>query len=211
VQIGISSAAMLVRAANSAGEPVPSTRSPSHSLRNRQQRLWHERTRCELGVPGDGRLCAHPGGSGGRGTDLYRWGRNPDRDVERERGHGATDTLGATSLSFPATESGQVSATQTLSLINSGGLPLSSIVVSATGPFEVTSSCGTQLAADSACSLTVTFAPLSAGALSGTLTVTDALRTSRWPFRHRRCGGCAEHKPASLSFLAQTVATASAP
>ena len=213
VQLGISSAAMLVRAANSAGEPVPidsvTISQPFAIVSNAcGTSALAANSECQVMVD------FAPTQAGAVAGELtFTDGAGIQTVMLSGTGATApTDTLGATSLSFPATESGQVSATQTLSLINSGGLPLSSIVVSATGPFEVTSSCGTQLAADSACSLTVTFAPLSAGALSGTLTVTDALRTQSVALSGTGVAAAAlSTSPASLSFLAQTVATGSAP
>lgn len=89
----------------------------------------------------------------------------------------ATDSLPTAPLSFPSTLDGRLSAAQTLSLGNVGDLLLTGISVSVSGPFQVSSTCGTQLAGDSSCAISVTFAPVSAGSLTGTLTVTDALRT----------------------------------
>lgn len=89
----------------------------------------------------------------------------------------ATDSLSTTPLVFPSTLDGRLSAAQTLSLGNVGDIELTGIAVSVTGPFQVSSTCGTQLAGDSSCAISVIFAPVSAGAATGTLTVTDALRT----------------------------------
>ena len=88
-----------------------------------------------------------------------------------------TDTLSGTSVSFPGTVNGQTSSPITLQLTNSGGLPLTTIGTSVTGPFSVTTNCGSSLAAGSSCVLSVLFSPTSLGALSGTLTVSDALRS----------------------------------
>ncbi len=90
---------------------------------------------------------------------------------------GATDTLSATSLSFPTTGTGQTSAPLTLTLTNSGGVPLTSIGTSVSGPFAATTTCGTSLAADSSCTLSVTFSPTVLGTAHGSLTVSDALRS----------------------------------
>ncbi|MGA7342656.1 MAG: choice-of-anchor D domain-containing protein, partial [Terracidiphilus sp.] len=87
-----------------------------------------------------------------------------------------TDALSPPSLAFPATATGQTSAAQNVTLTNSGGQPLTSIAISASGAFEFTNGCGTQLAANSACTIAVQFAPTQLGNASGQLTVTDALR-----------------------------------
>ena len=88
-----------------------------------------------------------------------------------------TDTLSPASLTFSGTIIGQTSAAQTVQLTNSGGVPLTSIAAVAGGPYQVASNCGTQLAAGSTCSLSVTFAPTAAGTQTGALTVTDSLKS----------------------------------
>ena len=88
-----------------------------------------------------------------------------------------TDTLSPLTLSFPGTVVGQASAAQTISLSDSGGLPLTAIAASVSGPFQLANNCTTQLAAGSSCSMSITFVPTAAGAQSGTLTVVDALRS----------------------------------
>ena len=93
-------------------------------------------------------------------------------------GNGAappTDTLSTTSLTFAATNVGQTSAPQNLTLTNSGDLPLTSIAATVSGPFQLTNNCTAQLAAHSSCSLAVSFVPTQSGAQSGSLTITDAV------------------------------------
>jgi len=93
-----------------------------------------------------------------------------------------TDTLSATSLSFAATPLGQTSPPLTVTISNSGGLPLTSIgtsVSTSTGSadFKAVSNCGSQLAAGSSCGVTVTFSPSVAAAETGTLVISDAIRS----------------------------------
>ena len=88
-----------------------------------------------------------------------------------------TDTLSPTSLSFPATATGQLSAVQTVQITNSGDLPLTSIAVSASAQFQSANNCTTQLAAHSSCTLSVVFAPAQVGTQTGALTVSDLMRT----------------------------------
>jgi Abnormal spindle-like microcephaly-assoc'd, ASPM-SPD-2-Hydin len=88
-----------------------------------------------------------------------------------------TDTLGASSLVFPATIIGVPSAAQKISLSNSGGNPLTSISLSTSGPFQQSNNCTTQLIGGQDCTISMVFIPTAAGNQSGTLTVSDILRT----------------------------------
>ena len=87
----------------------------------------------------------------------------------------ATGTLAPTSLIFPATLVDTASAPQTITLTNSGGTPLTGIEVQTTGDFEVTDGCSYSLNAQSSCTLTVRYTPHTAGAETGSITVTDSL------------------------------------
>ncbi len=90
----------------------------------------------------------------------------------------ATDTLSPTALSFAPQQAGTVSATATVTLTNSGDTALTLIAAEITsGDFTVVSGCGSTLIGHSACSLQVAFAPKTAGALTGTLTVSDEFRS----------------------------------
>jgi len=88
-----------------------------------------------------------------------------------------TDTLSATTLAFPSTVTGQLSAAQTITLTNSGGQALTSIAVSVAGPFQTWNNCTANLAGQTSCVISVLFAPSQAGSQSGTLSVADALKT----------------------------------
>jgi hypothetical protein len=88
-----------------------------------------------------------------------------------------TDILNPTSLTFSATPTGQLSAAKVISLTNTGDLPLSAISISVSGSFQVSNTCGSQLAGRSVCTISVVFAPTGTGSQGGTLTVADALRT----------------------------------
>ncbi len=81
------------------------------------------------------------------------------------------------SLAFAAIPDGQLSAAQSVTITNIGGMPLTAIAISISGQFQQTNNCGTQLAAGAVCTISVVFAPTQLGALSGTLTMYDALRT----------------------------------
>jgi hypothetical protein len=123
-----------------------------------------------------------------------------------------TDTLSPASLTFSGTIIGQSSAAQTVQLTNSGGVPLTSIAAVASGPYQVASNCGTQLAASSACSLSVTFAPTAAGTQSGVLTITDSLKSQTVALSGTGLQPPAfAISPASLTFPSQSLSVASTP
>jgi hypothetical protein len=122
-----------------------------------------------------------------------------------------TDTLSAGSLTFPGTITGQISAAETVSLTNSGGVNLTSISTSVSGPFTVTNNCTANLAPASSCTISVFFQPAAAGAQTGTLTVSDSLRTQTVSLSGTGLLPPAfSVNPASLSFAMQAVGTRSA-
>jgi hypothetical protein len=83
-------------------------------------------------------------------------------------------SLNPASLSFTATGVGLATLPQTLTLTNNGGLPLTISAITASAGFTIASNaCTTTLAANTACAITVVFAPTAAGPLAGTLTLTD--------------------------------------
>jgi len=66
------------------------------------------------------------------------------------------------------------SGPQTVTLKNTGNIPLSINSIAAGGEFAVTSNtCGTSLAAHTTCTINVTFTPTQLGQRTGTLTITD--------------------------------------
>ena len=123
-----------------------------------------------------------------------------------------TDTLNPSSLNFADTAVGALSAAQTISLTNAGDVPLTAINVSVSGAFQVSSSCGTQLAGHAACTIGVVFAPTQPGSQSGVLTVSDALRTQTAVLTGTGLAPPAlSVNPSSLSFSMQQPGVPSAP
>ncbi len=94
---------------------------------------------------------------------------------------GPMDTLSTTALTFPATVVGQTSAALVVGLTNGGGLPLTNIgtaVVSGfPGDFTAVSDCGSTLAANTSCGVSVFFTPSVAKTETGTLQISDALHS----------------------------------
>lgn len=123
-----------------------------------------------------------------------------------------TDTLSPTSLTFPGTVIGVDSAAQTITLSNTGGNPLTSIAVTVTGPFQQSNNCTTQLAGPANCSINAVFLPTAAGTQTGTLTVTDILRTQTISLQGTGLLPPAfTVSPTSLTFSGQQVGIVSAP
>ena len=123
-----------------------------------------------------------------------------------------TDTLSPMSLTFPATATGQISNIQTVQLTNTGDLPMTSIGVSASAQFQSSNNCTTQLAAHSSCILSVAFVPAQVGAQTGTLTISDLLRTQTVALSGT---GVLPAQfvvsPASLTFASESLGVPSAP
>jgi chitinase len=86
----------------------------------------------------------------------------------------ATVTLSPSSYNFGSTPVGTGTAWETFTLANSGSSAVSISNVAVSGPFVVSSNCGSSVAANGSCPIYVYFAPTASGAASGTLTVTDS-------------------------------------
>ena len=82
-------------------------------------------------------------------------------------------TLAPASLSFGSQTVNVASAAQNVTLTNSGQSPLTISSISAGGSFTQTNNCGASLAVSASCAISVIFTPAAAGALQGTLTVSD--------------------------------------
>jgi hypothetical protein len=82
-------------------------------------------------------------------------------------------TLSPTSLIFSAQTVGTSSAPQTVTLTNTGSGPLNITQISATGDFSQTNTCSTSLAVGSACQISVTFTPTTAGNRTSIVTIAD--------------------------------------
>ena len=90
---------------------------------------------------------------------------------------GAPVTLTPTSLTFGNQALGTTSSAQVVTLTNNQSSTLTSISISTSGDFAQTSNCGTSLAANSSCTINVTFTPTQTGTRTGTLTVNDSAGT----------------------------------
>jgi len=82
-------------------------------------------------------------------------------------------TLAPSSLSFSNQAVGTVSAAQSVTLTNSGTATLNITSIAVSGNFTESGSCGQTLAVGATCTINLTFSPVSAGSITGTLTITD--------------------------------------
>jgi hypothetical protein len=90
-------------------------------------------------------------------------------------GQAGSASLLPTLLTFATTGAGQASAAQTVTVTNTGAVTLSSLALSAAAGFEITgTTCGTSLSAGANCTVNVVFAPVAAGAQTGTLSVSSS-------------------------------------
>jgi hypothetical protein len=132
----------------------------------------------------------------------------------------ATDGLIPSSLTFPNTAQGQFSPPETVTVTNTGDVPLTSILFSVSGEFVIASSssgmstgtCTSTLAPHSSCAINVQFAPTQLGAIAGVLTISDSLRTQTVPLTGTGVPPPAlSVNPSSLTFPSQPPLVASGP
>ena len=116
----------------------------------------------------------------GNGNNLLSYMFLDDVTVSIKGGSGSV-TLAPGSLSFGNQNVGTTSTSQALTLTNSQSTSLTGISVAITGTnagdFAETDNCGTTVAANSSCTINVTFTPTATGARTGTVTVTDSAGT----------------------------------
>ena len=126
-------------------------------------------------------------------------------------GQGTTGVVGlsASSLSFGSQPIGTSSAAQIVTLTNGNTSPLTIASIAANGDFAATNNCGSSLAANASCTISVVFTPSAAGARTGTLTVTDDYSTSPQTVALTGTGASpgASLSPTSLSFAHNINAT----
>lgn len=137
-----------------------------------------------------------------------------------------TSSLSPTSLTFASQSVGTASAAQTVTLANNSSAAISISSVAVSGNFSQSNNCGTSLAADARCTISVTFKPTASGTSTGSLSVTDSARSSAQtisltgtvtgaassaaPTTSPAATTTDTFSPASLTFASQTVNTSSA-
>ena len=84
-----------------------------------------------------------------------------------------TESLSATSLTFPSQVINSTSAAQTVTLTNTGTASLNITSIVPSGDYAQTTTCGTSVAAAGTCTISVTFTPTATGTRTGAITITD--------------------------------------
>ena len=82
------------------------------------------------------------------------------------------------SIAFTSQALNTTSGAKTVTLSNSGTIPLQLTSIATTGPFTQTNTCGKSLAAGSKCAISIVFSPEAAGSSNGTLLITDNASSS---------------------------------
>ncbi len=180
VEVGATSAPLQVTVANSSAAPIPISSlsvTPPFSIPpngnscgttslapNTDCQVQVEFAPTEAGAATG--LLTFTDGKGTQTVELSGAGMSPPADV-----------LNPASLAFPATPVDQLSTAQSVTITNSGGLPLTSIAITASAQFQESSTCTTQLSVGAVCTISVQFAPSETGAVTGTLTIIDILHT----------------------------------
>ena len=116
-------------------------------------------------------------------------------------------TVSPTTLSFGNVAVGATSAAQTVQLSNPSGAPAASVSVAASQNFAETNNCGSTLAGGASCTISVTFTPAAAGAVSGTLSITNSATGSPIMVSLSGTGASAAAAPTALSASPQGAGT----
>ena len=128
-------------------------------------------------------------------------------------------TVAPNPLAFGNQTTGTTSAAETLTLSNNGGASFTGITVIVTAPFSrptgaAGGTCGATLAAASTCTINVVFSPTTAGAATGTATITGSVIVNNSPVTLTGTGvtlqAIASVTPASLAFGNVATGTTSA-
>jgi F5/8 type C domain/Abnormal spindle-like microcephaly-assoc'd, ASPM-SPD-2-Hydin/Right handed beta helix region len=117
-----------------------------------------------------------------------------------------------TALTFSPTVVGSTSAAQTVTVANPTSAAASVSSITASGPFAETNNCGSSIAANSSCTVNVTYSPTAAGASTGSVTINAGGVTSTVSLSGTGTapGPVLSASPASLSFPSTDVGSSAA-
>ncbi len=127
----------------------------------------------------------------------------------------ATDAVAPLTLGFGDQVVNTVSLSQSVTVTNSGDLPLTDLTAAATGDFTVSNGCGSSLVGHASCAIQVSYLPTRTGPATGVLTIKDAvnsvLHTQTVALTGNGMAAATDTiAPLSLLFSAQVLNTASA-
>ncbi|MCU1302948.1 MAG: hypothetical protein JWQ87_3232 [Candidatus Sulfotelmatobacter sp.] len=123
-------------------------------------------------------------------------------------------TLSSSTINFGNVLVGSSATARTVTLTNNQSVPLTNISISIVGAsaYSQINTCGTSVPANGHCSISVTFAPTTAGKQTATVNISDSASNSPQTVSLTGTGlQPISLSPASLSFGGQTVGTSSAP
>ena len=122
-------------------------------------------------------------------------------------------TLSPATLDFGQVTIGKASALSTVTVQNATSSPIALTSVAASAPFRVVANpCGSTLAANSACAVSVSFVPTQSGVSSGTLNVVDGAGTQTVYLRGTGAADATDTlSPTSLSFPSTAAGQESTP
>lgn len=126
-------------------------------------------------------------------------------------GAGSNISVGPGSITFSATGLSLTSAPKTVTVTNQGSTAVAISSIQTVGAFGQTNTCGTQLDPASSCTISVTFAPMSAGQLFGSLFVNHDDPGSPNQVLLTGFGSQASLQPGKVVFNPQTVGVTSPP
>jgi hypothetical protein len=120
-------------------------------------------------------------------------------------------TVTPTALNFGSVATGSTSTAQTATVSNPTGAAVSVSSISVSGDFAQTNTCGSSIAANGSCTVSVTFKPTAAGTRTGTLTVNaGGTSTVSLTGTGTAPGPVLNANPASLSFTGTLVGSTAA-
>ena len=113
---------------------------------------------------------------------------------------GPNATPSPSSLTFATQLVGTSSSAQLVALTNYGKMALGIASIAASGDFSQTNTCGSSLAAEASCAISLIFKPTQRGTRTGTLSITDNAAGSPQTVSLTGTGTLVEFNPASLRF-----------
>jgi hypothetical protein len=121
-------------------------------------------------------------------------------------------TASPTALTFGPQVTGSTSTAQSVTVSNPTSAAASVSSITASGPFAETNNCGSSIAANSSCTVNVTFSPTATGASTGSVTINAGGVTSTVSLTGTGTapGPVLSASPASLSFPSTAVGSTSA-
>lgn len=124
---------------------------------------------------------------------------------------GATIVLSPIVVTYLGTNVGSISATQNITVSNTGGLTATLAAPVVTGDFTITAStCGATLAANTGCTVAIAFQPTAAGTRPGSFSMVDSAGTQTASLSGVGLLAATDGlTPPALSFAAQPLSTAS--